>query len=213
MRFFRRGSSTSRQPHDHDEPEAPVQPPDGEPSPETPTGMVESLFPGEPPEPDLIGEEWKQGSPDETVPEPSRARWDLAEGPARCSVATALVEPAPSCARSRPQQRPRRPPSPRSRTPGAPTTAPRRPTRRAGSASARQLEAGLERSRTGSARGCAPRSAAAIDADWDEIEEILITGDIGAELAMDVVEQARRQRNVTAEAGGPRPPRRAARPA
>ena len=37
------------------------------------------------------------------------------------------------------------------------------------------------------------------DADWEEIEETLITGDVGAVLAMDLVERARSRRDVTAE--------------
>ena len=79
MRFFRRGSSDEpEQPDDEDVPEASeAQSLPGEEasaedaSSEPPPGMVESLLPGEPPEPDLIGEEWKQGSPgksDSTMP-------------------------------------------------------------------------------------------------------------------------------------------------
>ena len=51
----------------------------------------------------------------------------------------------------------------------------------------------------GSGRGSGARSAAASDADWDEIEEILITGDVGAALSMDLVERARKRRDVPAE--------------
>ena len=36
-------------------------------------------------------------------------------------------------------------------------------------------------------------------ADWDEIEETLITGDVGAALSMDLVERARKRRDVSAE--------------
>lgn len=62
----------------------------------------------------------------------------------------------------------------------------------------RRLEAGLERSRTGF--GARLRSALGMgdDADWDEIEETLITGDVGAALAMDLVERARRRRDLPA---------------
>ena len=41
---------------------------------------------------------------------------------------------------------------------------------------------------------------AAGGADWDEIEETLITGDVGAALSMDLVERARKRRDVPAEA-------------
>jgi fused signal recognition particle receptor len=58
-----------------------------------------------------------------------------------------------------------------------------------------QLELGLERSRTGFAarlRGVLGGG----ETDWDEVEEILIAGDVGAALAMDLVERARRRRDL-----------------
>ena len=61
-----------------------------------------------------------------------------------------------------------------------------------------QLEHGLEKSRTGFGarlRGALGRGS---DADWDEVEETLITGDVGAALAMDLVERARKRRDVDA---------------
>jgi fused signal recognition particle receptor len=61
-----------------------------------------------------------------------------------------------------------------------------------------QLEQGLERSRV----GFAARLRSAFGggaADWDEIEETLITGDVGASLSMDVVERARKRRDVSPE--------------
>src|SRR5690349_8165193 len=57
--------------------------------------MVESLFEGEPPEPDLIGDEWQAGSPDQPVPEPSELEWDLSEGPRALLGGHGVVEPAP----------------------------------------------------------------------------------------------------------------------
>jgi fused signal recognition particle receptor len=62
-----------------------------------------------------------------------------------------------------------------------------------------QLEEGLEKSRTGFGARLRSAFGAGDDADWDEIEEILITGDVGAALSMDLVERARKRRNVTAE--------------
>ncbi len=62
-----------------------------------------------------------------------------------------------------------------------------------------QLEQGLEKSRVGF--GVRLRGAFGLGggADWDEIEETLITGDVGAVLSMEVVERARRRRDVSAE--------------
>ena len=63
-----------------------------------------------------------------------------------------------------------------------------------------QLEQGLEKSRIGF--GARLRGAFGVGggADWDEIEETLITGDVGASLSMDLVERARKRKDVTAEA-------------
>jgi fused signal recognition particle receptor len=61
------------------------------------------------------------------------------------------------------------------------------------------LEAGLEKSRTGFGTRLRNAFGMAGGADWDEIEETLITGDVGAALSMDLVERARKRRDVTAE--------------
>lgn len=63
---------------------------------------------------------------------------------------------------------------------------------------AEQLEAGLEKTRTGF--GARLRSAfggIGSDADWEEVEETLIAGDVGAQLAMSIVDGARRRRDMT----------------
>ncbi len=62
-----------------------------------------------------------------------------------------------------------------------------------------QLEAGLEKSRTGFGARLLSAFGGAGGADWDEIEETLITGDVGAALSMDLVERARKRRDVSAE--------------
>jgi fused signal recognition particle receptor len=62
-----------------------------------------------------------------------------------------------------------------------------------------QLEQGLEKSRTGFGARLRSAFGAGGSADWDEIEETLITGDVGAALSMDIVERARRRRDVSAE--------------
>jgi fused signal recognition particle receptor len=61
-----------------------------------------------------------------------------------------------------------------------------------------QLEQGLERSRVGFGARLLSAFGAGDGADWDEIEETLITGDVGAQLAMDLVERARRRRDTDA---------------
>lgn len=65
------------------------------------------------------------------------------------------------------------------------------------------LSAGLERSRGGfmsRLRG-ALRGGGPSDADWESVEELLIAGDVGGNLAMDIVERARaRQDAPSAEA-------------
>jgi fused signal recognition particle receptor len=59
-----------------------------------------------------------------------------------------------------------------------------------------QLEHGLERTRTSFGARLRGAFGGGADADWEEIEEILITGDVGATLSMDLVERARRRRDV-----------------
>jgi fused signal recognition particle receptor len=63
-----------------------------------------------------------------------------------------------------------------------------------------QLEQGLERSRAGF--GSRLRSALGVGpaVDWEEIEETLISGDVGASLAIDLVERAQKRRDLTPEA-------------
>jgi fused signal recognition particle receptor len=59
-----------------------------------------------------------------------------------------------------------------------------------------ELEAGLERTRSGfMSRLRGLFGAGEADLDWDDVEETLIGGDVGAALAMDVVERARRRRD------------------
>ena len=58
------------------------------------------------------------------------------------------------------------------------------------------LSAGLEKSRGGfMSRLRGVLGGGPTDADWEEVEEILIGGDVGPALAMRVVERARRSRN------------------
>ncbi|HKF84733.1 MAG TPA: signal recognition particle-docking protein FtsY, partial [Candidatus Limnocylindrales bacterium] len=148
--------------------------------------------------------------PDQAVPEPTELEWDLAEPPGALLGGRGIVEPAPiiPTAQEMAQAGAAGPAQP---GPIQPEPVPevqwawgsdysvekadavRRERER------EALEAGLERSREGFGARLRSAFGAGIDADWDEIEEILITGDVGAELSMDIVERARRQRNVTAE--------------
>ncbi len=59
-----------------------------------------------------------------------------------------------------------------------------------------QLVHGVERSRVGFGARLLGALGASGSVDWDEIEETLIAGDVGAELAMGLVERARRRRDV-----------------
>ena len=120
------------------------------------------------------------------IPEPPELELDLA--------ADAERDPRPGGGPARG----RRSPSPRPSGPGAPTTAPRRPTRPGASASASSSSRASRSRGPGSARGSASAFGGGDGADWDEIEEILITGDVGAALSMDLVERARKRRDVAA---------------
>jgi hypothetical protein len=79
--------------HDHKDQDPEQEPP--EDTADVPEGMVRSLYPEGGLEPDLIGDEWKQGSPDEVVPEPNELEWDLAEAPGALLGGRGEVDPAP----------------------------------------------------------------------------------------------------------------------
>jgi fused signal recognition particle receptor len=67
------------------------------------------------------------------------------------------------------------------------------------------MEHGLERTRSGFMSRLRDAFAAGPDgADWDGVEETLIAGDVGASLAMDVVERARRRRDPDGAEGAVR---------
>ena len=204
MRFFRRGGS---------------QPPE--------TAEVPAEAPDQPatePAEDLIGDEWQQAAgADVEVESPVPAPENVVDAPVARNRAR-----RPSRHRRRPKPRPRPDPvaSPEAHASAQPEPAvhPELAPSRPGSApepevqwawgadyspekadAARRerereaLEAGLEKSRVGF--GARLRSAFGTGgaADWDEIEETLITGDVGAALSMDLVERARKRRDLTAE--------------
>jgi fused signal recognition particle receptor len=175
MRFFRRG---------------------GQPEDRTPEETQQPLEAAD----DVIGDEWRQGSPDEAV----SADVPLGAAPAVHPVTGGggIVEPV-----HEPEPEPEPVPS------VEPQSAPEPPVQWAWGAdyspekadAARrerereQLEAGLEKSRTGFGARLLSAFGVAGGADWDEIEETLITGDVGAALSMDLVERARKRKDVSAE--------------
>jgi fused signal recognition particle receptor len=81
----------------------------------------------------------------------------------------------------------------------APTLAPFDPTAFLAVAPEGSLDAGLEKTRTGLVKQLRSYLGNADGPQWDEVEETLIAGDVGAALAIDLVERARRRR----EPGGP----------
>ena len=106
-------------------------------------------------------------------------------------------EPSPAGAgRAGGSRRPRRPRTvPDAAAPAAPRSAPtdrirRRDPRRPGGRS-------REAAAAASCRACAASCAAGpSDADWEEVEEMLIAGDVGGALAAEVVEKARARRDA-----------------
>ena len=83
--------------------------------------------------------------------------------------------------------------------PEAPAFAPFDPTAFLAVAPQGSLETGLEKTRSGVVSQLRGYLGSADGPQWDEVEETLIGGDVGAALAIDLVERARRRR----EAGGP----------
>jgi fused signal recognition particle receptor len=191
VRFFRRGSQ--------------------EPEPESQEQDVVEP----PPTDDLIGDEW-QADPETTEEAPPPAA-GVVPPPATEVVQSPAADVAPPrAADGAPPPAPA--PDPAAETapgpvPEPPIPAPEPPVQWAWGADwtpekadaarrereLQQLEQGLEKSRTGFGARLRGAFGGGSDADWDEIEEILITGDVGAALSMDIVERARKRRDVTAE--------------
>ena len=149
-------------------------------------GQPEDRTPEQPQQPDeaaedVIGDEWQQGSPDASEP-PAALEETAADVPGDI-----VPEPAPAPA-----------PEPAVQWAWGADYSPEKADAARREREREQLEAGLQKSRTGF--GARLRGAfGGGGADWDEIEETLITGDVGAALAMDLVERARRRRDVTPE--------------
>jgi len=187
MRFFRRGSNQPQDSSDAEEVE-PQEPAAAEAAPSEAASSDDAAAETD----DLIGDEWQTAVVD--VPsEPTDLELDLV--PAPHPVLGTMIQPEPVAHAPEPDPEPAPPPQwawgadySAEKADGA-----RRERER------EQLEQGLEKSRTGF--GARLRSAFGIggDADWEEIEETLITGDVGAQRSMDIVERARKRRDLTAE--------------
>ena len=182
MRFFRRGPS---------EPESDQQPAE-EPADESSAEAVEEPTTEDESAEDkaadeLIGDEWQiVASPDDVViPEPTELELDLAGEPNAILGQLAPVEPVGQ---------------PEVQWAWGADYSPEKADAARREREREQLEQGLEKSRTGFGARLRSAFGGGDDADWDEIEEILITGDVGAQLSMDLVERARKRRDLGAEA-------------
>jgi fused signal recognition particle receptor len=202
MRLFRRGGQPHSEPNEEPGVEAPPvseeEPParsvrGDEPGPSArPEGDSARPDGGAAPAEgdDLIGDEWQTAPADTLAFEPSELELDLAQAPDAVLGGTGVVEPVPIIPEdaSAPQW-----------AWGADWSAEKADAARKEREQA-QLEAGLEKTRTGF--GARLRSAfggSGTDADWEAVEETLITGDVGAQLAMSIVERARKRREMTVE--------------
>jgi len=184
MRFFRRGANQPLEPLESEELEP--QPPAADEAPQPPADVAAGTD-------DLIGDEWQTAPVDEPVAEPTDLELDLVLAPH--PVLGTLVQPEPVS--PPPEPAPAQAPQPQWAW-GADYSVEKADAARL-EREREQLEQGLEKSRTGF--GARLRSAFGLgdDADWDEIEETLITGDVGAQRSMDIVERARKRRDLTAE--------------
>ena len=186
MRFFRRGGQP-QEPDSAQEPNSAPQP-DSAPLPAQPAVGPDAD--------DLIGDEWRtaDGEPSDTLGfEPSELEQDLAESPDAVLGSDGVIEPAPIIAPAGPA------PAQPQWAWGAEWSAEKADAARR-EREHEQLEAGLEKTRSGfGARLRTAFGGIGTDADWEGVEETLITGDVGAQLSMSIVERARKRREVTVE--------------
>ncbi len=183
MRFFRRGPSDADQDPAGQPPAAPAESAPEQPEETGPDDAADDAAD------DLIGDEWQSAaSPDDVpVPEPSELEYDLEFAPD-----AVLGQLAPTS--------PVSPPEPEIQWAWGADYSPEKADAARREREREQLEQGLEKSRTGFGARLRSAFGGGDEADWEEIEEILITGDVGAALSMDVVERARKRRDLGAEA-------------
>jgi fused signal recognition particle receptor len=196
MRFFRRGSEP--QPPEPTEESAQAPGPDAGSGAEAAAQGSETPDPGDAGRDDLIGDEWRTAGPAadaraaaDAAVEPSDLGLDPAAAPGAALGGDGIVAPVPA---DEPQA-----PAEAQWAWGADWSPEKADAARREREHA-QLEAGLEKTRSGF--GTRLRSAfggIGTDADWEQVEEVLITGDVGAQLSMSIVERARRRRDMTVE--------------
>jgi fused signal recognition particle receptor len=184
VRFFRRGGT---EPSSEPEPSA-------EPGPGP--GAVDAE-PGAEAAEDLIGDEWATSLPADTPAEPEAAEpltdAELALAPSPDAVLGQTTIPDPVPGTVAPAQ-----PEPVVQWAwGADYSAEKADAARR-EHEREQLEQGLEKSRTGFGARLLGAIGRGTTVDWEEVEETLITGDVGAELSMDLVERARKRRDADA---------------
>ena len=132
---------------------------------------------------------------------PGRLRGPLARAPGRRARARARTgrprpDRSPSLSRlAEPEPEPIAEPAPRSTEPETPAPGAFDPTAFLAVAKPGSIDAGLERSRGGFMSQLRGYLGGADGPAWDEVEETLIAGDVGASLAIDVVERARKRRD------------------
>ena len=135
--------------------------------------------------------------PLETVPPPTETEAEDAVTPADDAQLDADVEPE---VEPEPEPAPEPEPEPLPRATSAPVSPFAQPEWSASSMAAapadrERLDAGLARSRGGFMARLREAIGEDGDTSWDDVEETLIAGDVGATLAMDVVEKARAARH------------------
>jgi fused signal recognition particle receptor len=168
--------------------------------PQEPDSGAETAQPAQPADSaeadDVIGDEWQTAAPADTVAfEPSELEQDLAESPDAVLGSDGIIEPAPIIPSSEEAAAPAQ-----SQWAWGAEWSPEKADAARREREREQLEAGLEKTRTGfGARLRTAFGGIGTDADWEEVEETLITGDVGAQLSMAIVERARKRRDVTVE--------------
>ena len=181
MRFFRRGPSQPQEPEPNQEPEAVAA---EEPADQAPD--------------DLIGDEWQSATVEAGPAEATDLELDLAASPDPLLGTIVTPEPVVHLAEPAPEA-PAPAPEPQVQWAWGADYSPEKADEARREREREALESGLEKSRSGFGARLRSAFGMAGGADWDEIEETLITGDVGAALSMDLVERARKRRDVTAE--------------
>ncbi|HYH92664.1 MAG TPA: signal recognition particle-docking protein FtsY [Candidatus Saccharimonadales bacterium] len=161
-----------------------------DPSAATPTEAEPEAEPARPVEPEDVDAGWEPDPSDFDDPMTASSPADVSQ------VATAAGPLDASVVESTPPATDVQPPALADAEPVAapPAFAPFDPTAFLAVAPAHTLDQGLERTRTGfmsQLRGYLGGD----DPQWDDVEETLIAGDVGATLAIELVERARRRRD------------------